>query len=164
MLLEWLSVGSRLLASFHGSGTRDVCTCGTAVELRSEAQVHVEPPGLWGPGYAQSWRQGLAALFQGAQQCLLGVTQQHLLVAAIAVGYLSVKRCQLSLQSRLLWAMPAYTAEPCAGKAAGILSWGLYEWQRLLGPLQSRSLGTSVAHTLWLILIASTLLLGSQPC
>lgn len=56
MLLEWLSVGSRLLASFHGSDTRDVCTCGTAVELRSEAQVHVEPPGLWGPGYAQSWR------------------------------------------------------------------------------------------------------------
>lgn len=35
--------------------------CGAEIKV----QVHVEPPGPWGPGCAWSWRWGLAALFQG---------------------------------------------------------------------------------------------------
>ena len=50
--------------------------------------------------------------------------------------------------------------EICRGPMASVLAIGFFSSEHRWGPLQSRSLGTTVAPTAWLLLVASALL----PC
>ena len=74
----------------------------------SEVWVQVEPPESWGPGCAQGWRLGLAALFLGWGHSSVfwegcsSISLSWRSVSAMAVGYLGGRSCQFPLQSRLL--------------------------------------------------------------
>ena len=58
----------------------------------------------------------------GAQQCLLGVTQQRFPVALIAVGYLNGVGAGFPCGAGCcLWSTPTHTADAYAVTTAGIL-------------------------------------------
>lgn len=109
-----------------GVGDREVNSCRTTMEPRSEVWVHVERPEFWGPGYAQGWRWGLAALFLGWGHSSIwegwsSISLPRRSVSAVAVGYLSGRSRQFPLQNRLLESTPTNTTESSAVHMAGSL-------------------------------------------